>query len=450
MTSHPADSVVYRHLWSTPELHGLFDDEERTQAWLDVLAALADAQAELGLVPAEAAAAIREHARVELLDMEAVAEGTRAAGHSTLGLIRCLRGLLPEHAAEWVYYGATVQDLTDTWFALVMRSVLDVVDRDLARCEAAALELARRHRDTLMCGRTHGQPGLPITFGFKAAVWASELARHRERVAQARPRLQVVQLGGALGTMEFWGGQALDLVDAFAARLSLGVADIPWITARDRVAEFATLLAMVTATLGKIGNEIYELQRPEIGEISEPFTEGQVGSITMPHKRNPELAEHLDTLGRVVRTNAGMAVEGMIALHERDGRGWKAEWLILPESSLLTGAALQFAARLLEGLQVHGDRMRANLDAQRGYVLSEPVMRALTGKLGKHAAHEAVYAATMAGLDAGVDLGTALRDAGLVAPGLLTDDEVTAALDPANALGAATAFVDRVVERAKL
>ncbi|MGE3287617.1 MAG: lyase family protein, partial [Pseudonocardia sp.] len=445
MTAHPADSTVYRHLWSTPELHEVFDDAGRTRAWLDILAALAEAQAGLGLVPADAATAIREHARLEMLDLDAVAEQTRATGHSTLGLIRCLKQVLPESAREWVYYGATVQDVSDTWFALAMRAVLDVVDRDVARCHAACVELARMHRDTVMCGRTHGQPGLPVTFGFKAAVWAAELGRHRERVAQARPRLEVVQLGGALGTLEFWGDAALPLLDAFAARLGLHAPEVPWITARDRVAEFATLLALVTGTLSKIGNEIYELQRPEIGEISEPFTPGQVGSITMPHKRNPELAEHLDTLGRVVRANAGLAIEGMTALHERDGRGWKAEWLVLPESSLLTGAALGYAARLLEGLQVHGDRMRANLDARRGYVLSEPVMRLLADRMGKHAAHEAVYAATMAGLDAGVDLGTALRDAGLVGPDGLTDGELAAALDPARALGAATAFVDRVV-----
>lgn len=445
MSALPPDSVVYRHLWSTPELRALFDDEGRTQAWLDVLAALAEAQAELGLVPADAAAAVRAHADVSLLDLEQVAEGTRATGHSTLGLIRSLRGILPAEAAEWVYYGATVQDVTDTWFALTMRRVLDVVERDVTRCRDAALDLARRHRDTVMSGRTHGQPGLPVTFGFKAAVWAAELGRHLDRVAQARPRLEVVQLGGALGTMEFWGDDALALLDAFAARLHLGVPETPWITARDRVAEFATLLALVTGTVAKIGNEIFELQRPELGEVAEPFTPGQVGSITMPHKRNPELAEHLDTLGRVVRANVSVALEGMVALHERDGRGWKAEWLVLPESSLLTGAALGFCARLLDGLVVHGDRMRANLDAQRGYPLSEPVMRRLADRVGKHVAHERVYAATMAGLERGVDLRTALVDAGVAGPDGLTDAELDAALDPANALGAATAFVDRVL-----
>ena len=211
--AHLSDSVVYGHLWTTPELHRLFDDRGRTQAWLDVLTALAHAQADLGLIPAEAAKTIESYAQVDRLDLDEVGAGTRATGHSTAGLIQGLRALLPESAREWVYYGATVQDVSDSWFALVMRAVADVVERDLARCEAAAVALAARHRDTPMCGRTHGQPGLPITFGFKAAVWAAELRRHRQRLAQARPRFEVVQLGGALGTMEFWGPAALDLLD---------------------------------------------------------------------------------------------------------------------------------------------------------------------------------------------------------------------------------------------
>jgi adenylosuccinate lyase len=298
--AHVVDSVIYGHLWGTPEVWTLFSDEGRVQSWLEVLATLAEAQAEVGLVPEAAAQAIRKHADVGLLDLERVAEETRATSHSTLGLIRCLKEVLPEEAQEWVYYGATVQDLSDTWSALVMRQVGDVVDEGLRRAEAAALALAERHRDTVMCGRTHGQPGLPVTFGFKAAVWASELGRHRERLVQGRRRWEMAQLGGALGTMEFWGDMALPLLDAFARRLGLAAPDVPWITARDGVAEFLGLLAMVTATLAKIGNEVYQLQRPEIGELREPFTPGQVGSITMPHKRNPELSEHLGTLARVV------------------------------------------------------------------------------------------------------------------------------------------------------
>ncbi|MPZ65979.1 MAG: adenylosuccinate lyase family protein, partial [Pseudonocardiaceae bacterium] len=267
-----------------------------------------------------------------------------------------------------------------------------------------------------------------------------------QRLAEGRPRWEVVQLGGALGTMEFWGEAALPMLDAFACRLGLGAPDVPWLTARDGVAEFAGLLALVTATLGKVGNEIYQLQRPEIGEVSEPFTEGTVGSITMPHKRNPELSEHLVTLARIVRADAGLAVEGMVSEHERDGRAWKAEWLALPEACLLTGASLQLAARLLEGLVVHPDRMRANLDAGAGYVLSEPVMRALADRIGKHAAQRAVYAATMAGREHGVDLAEALAADELISA-QLDAAQISRCLDPWRALGATTAFVDRVLAR---
>ncbi|GAA1647374.1 adenylosuccinate lyase family protein [Kribbella alba] len=444
MGAHLVDSVLYGHLWSTPEIHRLLDDEGRLQAWLEILATLAEAQADVGLVPADAARAIRKHADVGLLDLAQVAEQTRATGHSTLGLIRCLLEILPPDAREWVYYGATVQDLSDTWTALLMRRVADILERDLVRAEKAALELAKRHRDTVMCGRTHGQPGLPITFGFKAAVWASELHRHRIRVAEGRVRWEVVQLGGALGTMEFWGDRALSLLEEFARRLGLGVPDIPWITARDGIAEFAGLLAMVTATLAKIGQEVYDLQRPEIGELREPFSPGQVGSITMPHKRNPELSEHLVTLSKIVRADATVAVEGMVHEHERDGRAWKTEWVVLPEACLLTGAALDFGCRLLEGLEVDADRMRENLQARGGYVLSEPAMHALADRIGKHAAHTVVYEATRAGLDRGVDLETALladpRISGQLAP-----EEIARCLDVQGALGAAPAFVDRVV-----
>ena len=444
MGSHMTDSVLYGHLWGTDEMRGLFDERARVQSWLDILAALAAAQAEVGLVPTDAAEAIAGHADVGLLDLDEVAAETRATGHSTLGLIRCLGRLLPDSAADFVSYGATVQDVTDTWTALVLRDVAGIVDRDLARAIAAATDLAARHRDTLMPGRTHGQPGLPITFGFKAAGWAAELGRHRDRLTEGRPRWEKVQLGGALGTMEFWGDSALPLRQAFARRLGLAAPDLPWITARDGVAEFANMLALVTATLAKIGQEVYELQRPEIGELREPFTPGQYGSITMPHKRNPELSEHLVTLARLVRGNAGLAVEGMVAEYERDGRAWKTEWVLLPESCLYAGAALDMGNRLLAGLEVDADRMRRNLDAQGGYPLSEPVMRALAAKIGKPAAHQLVYEVALAGRQRGVDLRTALlSDARVTAH--LKAEEIDDCLDPVRALGITHSVVDTVV-----
>ena len=441
-TAHPADSHIYGHLWTTPEASALFTDEGRTQAWLDILAALAAAQADVGLVPRAAADAIRAHADVAELDLSLVAEQTRASGHSTLGLIQALRESLPEPAREWVYYGATVQDLSDTWFALIFKAVGDIAERDVTRMRDRALDLAGEHRSTPMCGRTHGQPGLPITFGFKAAVWAAELDRHLARLRQGRGRWELVQLGGALGTMEFWGARALDMLDAFAARLGLGAPYVPWLTARDGVAEFIWLLAAISATAGKIGNEVYQLQRPEIGELRETFTPGTVGSITMPHKRNPEISEHLVTLSRVVRAQAGLALDGMVCEHERDGRAWKTEWLVVPEAAMYFAACVDAGARMLDGLCVDTERMLRNIDAHRGYLLSEPVLRALADQLGRHTAHDVVYAAAMNGIDRGQDFRAALRADSRMAA--ISDAEMDRLLNVRASLGSCAAFADRV------
>ena len=443
MTAHPADSRLFGHLWGTEEMRSRLTDEGRVQSWLDILAALADAQVDVGLVPAPAAQEIRARARVELLDLDLVAAQTRESGHSTLGLIQALRAVLPESAREWVYYGATVQDLSDTWGALLARDIGDIVGRDVTAMRDRAAELALVHRDTPMCGRTHGQPGLPISFGFKAAVWAAELDRHLTRLVEGRRRWEVVQLGGALGTMEFWGPRAPELLAAFAGRMGLAAPDICWLTARDRVAELVGLLAMVTATIGKIGNEVFQLQRPEIGEVREGFTAGTVGSITMPHKRNPERSEQLVTLSRVVRAQAGLAMEGMVSEHERDGRAWKTEWLLLPEACLATAASCASGVQMLAGLEVDSDRMLANIDSHRGYLMSEPVLRALSDRLGKHTAHDVVYAASMRGIEAGQDFRTALRaDSRL---DVIDDDELSGLLDARSALGSAGEFVDRVL-----
>jgi adenylosuccinate lyase len=432
------DSVIYGHLWSTGETRALFDDGPRTRLWLDILAALALEQAELGIIPAAAASQI---AAVERVDLEAVGRETRASGHSTLGLIRVIREQLGPEGAEWVYYGATVQDVTDTWTGLVMQRMVAIARRDLSAIESALLGLAAEHRDTVMLGRTHGQPGVPITFGFKAAVWAAEVRRHLERFEQAEPRLAVGQLAGAVGTLSSWGDQGLELQRRVLGRLGLGVPDMSWVTARDRIAEFVHLLALATGTLAKIGNEVYNLQRPEIAELSETLAPGVVGSITMPQKQNPELSEHLVTLSRVVRGAAGLALEGVVSEHERDGAAWKTEWALLPDACHAAGAAFAFGTTLTGGLRVDAARMLANVEAQNGYVLAEPAMLALAGLVGKHHAHELVHRAALAGIEAGIPLAEALADDPEIAA-LLPD----LALRPERALGAAGALVDAVLE----
>ncbi|WP_037495798.1 class-II fumarase/aspartase family protein [Solirubrobacter soli] len=442
-----ADSVIYGHLWATDEARALLGDEGRTRAWVRIIAALAAAQGELGLIPPGAAAEL-EGLDATGLDLAAVGEATRASGHSTLGLIRVLREDLGPEAAEWLYYGATVQDVTDTWFGLVMQRMLAIARRDLEATARALSEHAERHRDTVMLGRTHGQPGLPITFGFKAAVWAAEVHRHLERIGQAEPRLAVGQLAGAVGTLSAYGDAGLELQRRLMDRLGLGVPDASWLVARDRVAEFVTLLALITGTLAKVGNEVYNLQRPELGEVSEAPTAGVVGSITMPQKRNPERSEHLWTLARLVRGHAGLALEGLVGEHERDGAAWKTEWAVLPQAAAAASVSLALGRELVEGLRVDATRMRENLDAQRGYVLAEPAMLALAARIGKHHAHELVHRAALAGQEAGMTLQEALAaDAEIAAA--LSRDELAALLRPEAALGAAGEMVDEVVARGR-
>jgi adenylosuccinate lyase len=431
---------VFGHLWGTAETRDLFEDAPRTRIWLDVIGALAAEQGELGLIPEPAARAIAERAR-RPVDLEEVALETRRSGHSTLGLIHVLRHDLGE-AGEWVYYGATVQDVADTWTGLVAQRMLAIAARDLGAIEASLVALADRHRGTVMLGRTHGQPALPITFGFKAAVWAAEVRRHRDRIAQAEPRLAVGQLAGAVGTLAAWGADGLELQRRVMERLGLGVPDVSWTSARDRVAELIGLLAMITATLAKVGNEVYNLQRAEIGELAEAVTPGVVGSITMPQKSNPERSEHLVTLARLVRAAAGPALEGMVAEHERDGAAWKAEWALMPQACGAAATALALAAELTAGLRVDEERMRANLEAH-GDALAEPVMLALGAVVGPRRAHALIHAA----VERGREQGLTLRDALAAEPAIAEHVDLDELLRPERSLGAIDAIIDRVLGR---
>jgi adenylosuccinate lyase len=443
MGTRISDSSMYAHLWRTPELEAIFEERARLQSWLDIITALAKAQARLGVIPPAAAAEIAERSRVDLLDLEHVAEQTRSSGHSALGLIRGLERVISEPSARYVYFGATVQDISDTWFGLVMRDVSDIVARDVAEIETTLVNMAERHRDTVMVGRTHAQPGAPTTFGLKVASWADEFFRHAERLRQGRPRWAVGQLAGAVGALAFYGPVGPELRSMFCAELGLGDPRISWTTSRDRVAEFAQVLAMVCASLARIGDEILQLQRPEIGELREHVGMESVGSITMPHKYNPEVAEHLDTLARLARASAGALLESMVSQHERDGRTWKVEWVALPEVCLLTGTALHYALSLLENLEVDAKAMRANLTSHGGLHGSEQVLAELSLRLGRYQAQRIMH--------------EVLRENGVVAAklpevlaerGVAEAEEVRSWMDR-TAVDVASVMVDDVVRRAR-
>jgi adenylosuccinate lyase len=442
MTGRITDSLLYQHLWGTGEARAVLGEEGRLQGWLDVIAALARVQAEAGLIPAQAAREITEHAQAGLIDLGYAAEQTRQSSHSMLGLIRALQAILPEDARDYVYAGATVQDITDTGTALALRRIGGLVWRDLRRIEARLLALAAEHRDTAMPGRTHGQPGSPVTFGWKAASWADELRRHLDRLREGAPRWLAGQLGGGTGSLVFYGDDGLKIRARFCAALGLADPGISWLTARDRGAEFAQLLALICGTLARIGGEVYELQRPEIGELREAAKDGTVGSITMPHKQNPEASEHLDTLARLARSSAAVMSEAVVQQHERDGRGWKAEWVAWPETCLLTAAALQIAIGLTEGLVVDAEAMRRNLARHGGYQVSERALALLTPRLGARVAQDRLQRALADGRAAGRTSAEALD-------GLFTPAEasyLTAEPDT----GSCQQMTDLITERAKL
>jgi len=446
MGTRVTDSALYAQLWGTPELGEVFEERNRMQSWVEILVALAEAQAGLGIIPDQAARDLADAAAHERLDLDFAARETRRTGHSTLGFIEALQSTLPPAAAEWAYYGATVQDLTDTWMALATKRVGAIAWRDLRAIEDQLLSLSVSHRDTVMAGRTHGQPGSLITFGLKTASWADEVRRHLERLREGAPRWLVGQLAGAVGSLGFFGDQGLELREKFCARLGLAEPSISWTSCRDRPAEFCLLLAMITATLARIGSEVYELQRPEIGELSESVAPGAVSSITMPHKQNPEIAEHLVTLSRLARANAQVLLEGMVSEHERDGRSWKAEWPAFSETCLLAGTSLSLAKDLIAGLQVHPVAMRGNIERARGFLSSESVLAALAPSLGKHRAQALLQEALAAGQRSGQSLTEVVAglpvDAGLKA-GLLQAAS-------ANGAGPAQGMVDEVVAKARV
>lgn len=447
MPIHLIDSLIYQNSWGTSEMRPLFDDIPRTRTWLEILAVLAEIQVEFGLISFDVGQLLATTCRTVELDdafFDEVRAGFEASNHSTFGLIRAIQRRCPGNTGEWFYYGATVQDISDTWTALVLQRVREIVKRELTEIEANLSRLAAEHRESVMPGRTHGQIGLPITFGFKAAGWAMEVRRHRRRLAEIGPRLDIGQLAGGVGSLSSLGPHGLELQKKFLARLGLNAPSISWTTSRDTLAEWFNLLTLIASTGDKIGHEVYNLQRSEIGEVSEGFVAGTVGSITMPHKRNPEISEHLGTLARIIRHNAALINESLVHDHERDGRSWKVEWVVLAETCLAIGKLLALLCTLTGNLVIHADRMQANLEATGGFVLSEAVMLALAGWVGKQSAHTLVYETAMAAHAAGRTLQDAIRDNPQICAYLSTD-EIEALFDYRQHTGHCGAMVDQVL-----
>jgi adenylosuccinate lyase len=438
------DCELLGDLYGTPELRAIFDTSSLVQSWLDVEVALAEAQAEVGVIPPEAAARIAAEARAEHFDLQELRQGIAASKHPLVPLIRALVGRCGE-AGGWVHWGATTQDVVDTALVLQARSALGVIEVDLERARAAAVALAARHREAPMAGRTHWQHAVPITFGLKAATWADELGRAAERLARAG-EAQAVQLAGAAGTLATLGSDAGAVQDAFCRRLGLPKPDVHWHATRDRLRDLGHALSELSASAERIAAEVVRLQATEIEEAFEPSTEAHVGSSTMPQKRNPMTCEYIVASARLLRGQTGVLVDSPGHAFERDMGYWAAEWIALPSALILAGGVARKLAGVLEGLLVDPDRMRSNLALTRGGIMAEAVMMALGRALGHEPAHNLVQAASRRASAEGRDLADVLAEEPEVAD-LLSREEIEGLLDPATYLGLAAVSVDAVVAR---
>lgn len=448
MASSVFDQVLIRHMWTTNEMRAVFSDENRLQQWYDFEAALALEQAALGIIPAVAANEIAAKSRVANVDLEAIAAETRVVKHPLVPAVRALQKACKDDLGEYVHFGPTSQDVYDTGMVLQVKQAHAVLMRDLRAVGRELYRLAETHKATPMAGRTHSVQALPITFGHKCAIWLSEMSRHHERMARLEATVFVGQMVGAVGTKASYGEHALELERRVMQRLGLDVADISWQPARDRLADYVGTLGLIGGTMGKIANEIMNLERDEIGELAEPFNEGKVGSSTMPHKRNPAVVETMVTVSRAIRYSVAMMHDATLAEHERDVAAVRLEWKAVPEACMMAGALLEMGKYALSGLTVNAAKMRSNLDILGGLLLSERVMFELSEKIGKQTAHELVYEAAMRGIEHGITFETALNQDDRIRSAL-SEHGLRAALDPTTYVGMAPAIVDSVLEKVK-
>ncbi len=444
MASTVIDSSLFRNMFGTAEMRAVFSDEALVGRYLEAEAALARAEARTGIVPAEAAAAIDAASRTMSIDWEALRRETEIVGYPILPLVRQLATAAGE-AGRYVHWGATTQDIMDTATVLQTRAALDLVGRELDALAAVLADLAHRHRDTAMAGRTHLQQALPISFGYKAAVWLAAVERHRERVAQVRPRTLVGQLSGAVGSLASLGEAGLDVQRLFCEELDLAQPAIAWHVARDGLAEAVALLGLITGTLGKIATDVMLMSATEFGEVSEPFVIGRGASSRMPQKRNPISSELILAASKAVRQHVAAMMDAMVQDFERATGPWHLEWLSLPESFILAAGALANTRFMLSGLIVHETRMQTNLNLTQGLVVAEAVMMAAAPALGRQRAHDLVYDACLHATNGGSALADVLLGTPEIVQALGGAEAIRSQCDPTKYLGLCRPIINRVL-----
>ncbi|MDL5595763.1 3-carboxy-cis,cis-muconate cycloisomerase [Pseudomonas kribbensis] len=446
MTQRPGNQLFDAY-FTAREMREVFCDQGRVQAMLDFEAALARAEARVGVIPASAVASIENACRAELFDFAALGEAIATAGNSAIPLVKALGKRIAASDAEaerYVHLGATSQDVMDSGLVLQLRQALELIEGELAQLAGSLATQAQRHAATPLAGRTWLQHATPVTLGMKIAGWLGAVTRSRQRLRELKPRLLVLQFGGASGTLAALGEQALPIARALAEELNLTLPEQPWHTQRDRIVEFGAVLGLIAGSLGKLGRDISLLMQTEAAEVFEPSAPGKGGSSTMPHKRNP--------VGAAVLIGAATRVPGLVSTlfsampqeHERSLGLWHAEWETLPEICCLVSGALQQARLLADGLEVDAARMGRNLELTQGLVLAEAVSIVLAQRVGRDSAHHLLEQCCKRAVAEQRHLRAVLGDEPQVTAEL-SATELDHLLDPARYLGQAQVWVERAL-----
>ncbi|RMU63927.1 3-carboxy-cis,cis-muconate cycloisomerase [Pseudomonas syringae pv. syringae] len=442
-----ASNQLFDAYFMQPEMREIFSDEGRVQGMLDFEAALARAQARVGLIPPEVVADIELSCDARLFDFDALAIAIGSAGNSAIPLVKALGKQIAARSAEaerYVHMGATSQDVMDSGLVLQLRRAIVLLERDLSRLADAMAEQAQCHACTPLAGRTWLQQATPVTLGMKIAGWLGAVTRHRQRLNEIKPRLLCLQFGGASGSLAALGDQAFSVAEALADELQLALPEQPWHTQRDRLVEFAGLLGLIAGSLGKLGRDVSLLMQTEVGEVFEPSAPGKGGSSTMPHKRNPVGAAVMISTATRAPGLVGTMLSAMPQEHERSLGLWHAEWETLPELCCLVSGSLQQALQVIPGLQVDAERMAINLQSTKGLVLAEAVSIALAQRIGRDAAHHLVEQCCRRAVEQGAHLLQVLGETPQVSE-QFSSDELDRLLDPAHYLGQARHWVERAV-----
>ena len=443
------NSKIWGEMFGTNEMRDTFSDESTIQLYLDVEAALARSQSELGIIPKEAGKKITSAANLDFINWDTLKQRTSIVGYPILPLVEQLSLAVKDGYGQYCHWGATTQDIMDTADVLQIKKGLNLLSKDLESIANALSKIVEDHINTPMAGRTHLQHALPVPFGYKAATWLSSIDRHKKRLEEIKSRIFNVSFFGAAGTLASLGEvDGLNTQANLAKELGLNVADVSWHSIRDNFCEVTGWLALVGSSLGKIAYDVMLMMQTEIQEVAEPFLHGRGASSTMPQKRNPISSEVMLACSKLLREHHSSMLDAMVLDHERATGQWHVEWYALPNAFIISSACLSSAKYLLEGLEISKENMRDNLDKTNGLIVAEAVMMALAPHIGRQVAHDIVYECCREALKNKTSFSEVLLSQKVIS-NVFNKKELEQIINPSNYLGAAPAMTQRLLNNRK-